>query len=106
MTDFILSASSAESVEQKYSDIAARIKQLEDLSGEDLASQMRQLKKALMENPEACKLMQPEDIGLMVANLRRITGQAAVAAAAKPKKGAAKPKALSAEELQNAFDEL
>ena len=95
-----------DSIDQRYSDLVERIKQMETMYGEDLESQMRQLKKALMENPDACALMQPEDIGLMVANLRRITGQAIATAAAKPKRGAAKPKALTEEEMRAAFDEL
>lgn len=96
------------SSEQAYSDMLPRIKALELLSGEDLASEMKLLKKALVENPNACLLMLPEDIGQMVSALRKITGQALAVADAKPKKGEAKPKklALTAEAMQAAFDEL
>lgn len=58
-----------------YADIKGRIGQLIELSGEDLSSQMTLLKQALKENPNACKLMLPEDIGGIVAALQRITGK-------------------------------
>jgi hypothetical protein len=96
------------SIEQVYSDLQQRISDLESYSGEDLKSQMTQLKKALMENPSACALMQPVEIGQMVSALRRITGQHAVEAATKKAAGRskAKPVVLSEAEMQAAFDEL
>jgi len=96
------------SVEQAYSDLQQRISELESYSGEELKSQMQQLKKALMENPSACALMLPEEIGSMVSALRKITGQHAVEAATKKAtgRGKAKPVALSEAEMQAAFDEL
>lgn len=60
---------------QAYADISARIQQLVDLSGEDLSAAMTELKGALKENPNACALMLPEDIGGIVAALQRITGK-------------------------------
>lgn len=91
---------------QAFADIQQRISELESYSGEALESQMASLKKALKENPSACSLMLPEDIGLLVAALRRITGQAAVSAATKPARGKAKPKVLSKEEMEAAWDEI
>lgn len=94
--------------QQAYSDILPRIKALEAMGGEDLSKEMMLLKGALMQNPEACSLMLPQDMGMLVAALRRVTGEALATAAAKPKKGAGKaPKIiLTMEQMQNAFDEL
>lgn len=93
--------------EQSYADLQQRIQELNDLSGDNLAKAMIDLKKALMANPDACKLMLPEEVGQMVAALRRITSQHAVAESLKPKgRGAAKPKALTEEEMNAAFAEL
>lgn len=85
-------------------DLRPKIAELADLSGEDLTNAMKELKAALMHNPSAVSLMLPEDIGEMVAALRRITGQA-ITEATKPKKEK-KAKALSLEEMNAAFDEL
>ena len=60
---------------QAYADIKDRVQQLVDLSGEDLSSAMSELKGALKQNPNACALMLPEDIGGIVAALQRITGK-------------------------------
>ena len=46
--------------------------------------------KAIMENPQACALLLPEDIGVMVSSLRKIVGTAIVAASTK-KTSAKKP---------------
>lgn len=94
--------------QQAYADLLPRIQALEALGGEDLPKEMGLLKGALMQNPEACALMLPQDMGMLVAALRRVTGEAIATAAAKPKKGAAKSSKilLSAEAMQEAFDEL
>jgi hypothetical protein len=89
---------------QVMEDLRPRIDQLQDLQGDDLSEAMKELKKALMENPAATQLLLPEDIGKLVEALRRITGEAITSAATKPKKEKAKP--LSAEELAAAFEEL
>lgn len=65
-------------IAQEVADIQNRITQLEALSEDDLKPAMKDLKKALMDNPDACSLMLPEDIGKMVEALRRMTGQALV----------------------------
>lgn len=98
---------SSSSAEQVYNDILPRINDLVNLSGEALEQEMKILKKALMENPDASNLMLPEDIGKTVAALRRMTGQAQATAAAKPKKGAKEKKvALTAADMEAAFEEL
>lgn len=97
------------SVEQQYADLQEKIKNLEAASGEELKNQMASLKGALRDNPEACKMMLPEEIGEMVRALYRITGtHAAMIAAKKAAGGRGKKKAapLTAEEMQAALDEL
>lgn len=77
-----MSASTAidPSLAQAASDIQQKVKELEALGEDDLKGAMDDLKKALMQNPAACSLMLPEDVGSMVTALRRITGQALVTA--------------------------
>lgn len=93
--------------EQAYEDLRARIAELETLAEDNLQRAMIDLKKALMANPEACSLMLPEEIGSMVAALRKITGQHAATEANKPKGRAAKKSVpLSEAEMQAAWDDL
>lgn len=94
--------------QQAYADILPRIESLSSLSGEDLSKEMGILKKALIENPDACAIMLPTDIGKMVAALRTITGMALVEAAAPKAKGGKKPKQLllTPEAMEAAFNEL
>lgn len=66
----------SETLSQASADIKARIEQLSALDSEDLKPAMGELKKALMENPDACAILLPQDIGEMVKALMRITGQA------------------------------
>lgn len=58
--------------EQEMHEIQLRIKQLEELSGTDLKSEMDDLKMTLLKNPSACELLLPEDIGLLVRGIKRI----------------------------------
>ena len=97
-----------DSPEQAYSEISQRIKALEAMSGDDLKNEMINLKKALLENPQACMLLLPEEIGSMVSSLRKITGIAIATASAKTKKaGEKKPaaKKMTAEELADALND-
>ena len=98
-----------DSPEQQYSEISLRIKQLEELSGDDLKNEMMNLKKALLENPQACMLLLPDEIGAMVSSLRKITGIAIATASAKTgkKKSESSPKAkkMTAEELADALND-
>ena len=48
-----------DSPEQVHSEISQRIKTLEAMSGDDLKNEMMDLKKALLENPQACMLLLP-----------------------------------------------
>jgi hypothetical protein len=95
-------------VSQAAADIIPRIKELEKLSGEDLENEMKLLKTALLENPDAVQLMYPEDVGLLVSALRRVTGQSISEAMTEKKAGTkkTKAKALTADEMAAAFDEL
>lgn len=97
-----------DSPEQQYSEISLRIKQLEELSGDDLKNEMMNLKKALLENPQACMLLLPDEIGSMVSSLRKITGIAIATASAKTKKTGEKKapaKKMTPEELAAALED-
>ena len=91
---------------QTAADIQAKIESLNSLSGENLKGEMQALKRSLLANPAACMLLQPEDIGEMVKNLRRMTGIALVSAtkAKAEKKPPAKKEKLSPEALQAALN--
>lgn len=95
---------------QAYADIKAKLNLLSDMSDDSLKSAMTDLKKALLNNPQACYLMLPQDIGQMVVALRAMKNEAVVEATKDPKeKKATKAKAskpLTAEEIAAAFDEL
>ena len=53
-------------------EIQARISQLEELSEADLKTEMDDLKMVLLQNPVACTLLLPEDIGKAVAAIKRL----------------------------------
>lgn len=89
------------------SEIQRRISALATMAYIDLSTEMQSLKKALLENPSACSLLMDEDIGILVKNLRRITGTAQVAASTKPAKDKkASSKKLTALELAAALDDM
>ena len=93
--------------EEKASEIQTRISMLSDMSEADLKTEMQSLKAAILANPAACALLLPQDIGQMVAALRRITGFAIQQATTKPKKEkATKAKTqLTAEQLAAALED-
>jgi hypothetical protein len=96
-----------DSNEQKASEIKQKIDSLCNFEGEDLKDEMQALKKALQENPSACSLLHDEDIGVMVAAIRKIVGVAvasATSATSKPKKAAVKK--YTAAELEAALAEV
>lgn len=98
---------SEKEIEQTASEISIKIRNLANFDGESLKGEMASLKKALLENPAACSLLQPEDIGEAVANLRRMVGIAiATATAPKAKATSSKPKKLTAAELAKAMSEV
>lgn len=106
MSDFnvVDPAATAALAEQVYTDLAPRLEALADMSEADLPNEMKSLKQALLKNPEACSLMLPEHLGMLVSAYRRITGQAlASAKASKAKPKTAKPKALTAAEVTAAL---
>ena len=73
---------------QLASEIQARITNLSSLFEENLEGEMDSLKVCLIENPSAAALLKDEDVGLLVAALRRTVNAAvmeAVAAKTKPK---------------------
>lgn len=92
---------------QLASEIAARILNLESLFEESLKGEMESLKQCILANPNAAALLKDEDVGTLVANLRR-TVSAAVIEANKPKtKGASKGKTkqqFTPEELKAALE--
>jgi len=90
--------------------ILAKIAQLEVTDeGEPLRGAMDDLKAALKANPAACAAMLPEDIGLMVKHLMRLTGKEIEDTMA-GKKSARKPKVdlknLTAEQQQDIANDL
>lgn len=98
-----------DSPQQIYSEISSRISSLESLMGEDLRNEMTSLKIAIKENPSACMLLLPDEIGTMVSALRKVVGIAIATASAKIKKSPAEKKAttkkMTAEELAAALDD-
>ena len=94
---------------QVASEISARISQLHELMGEDLRSEMANLKTTLMANPAACLLIKDEDVGCLVASLRRVLNIAVASAATaktKPKAPAAAKVRLTPEQLAAALDDM
>jgi hypothetical protein len=93
--------------QQAYYDIKAKINLLSDMSEANLPGAMKELKTALLKNPQACYLILPQDIGQMVIALRAMKNEAIVDATKTPKEKKAKAsKALTADEIAQAFDEL
>lgn len=80
------SAEASDAERSYYQDIKPKIDSLVSLSDDDLRGAMKSLKDALMKNPAATSLMLDTEIGEMVKALRRMTGEALVAATTKEKK--------------------
>lgn len=93
--------------QQAYADIKAKLSLLSDMADTDLKSAMTDLKKSLLQNPQACYLMLPQDIGQMVIALRAMKNETVVALTKEPKEKKSKAsKPLTADEIAAAFDEL
>lgn len=92
---------------QLAAEIQARITNLSALFEENLEGEMDSLKLCLVENPSAAALLKDEDVGLLVAALRRTVSAAVMEAVAEKKPGKAKSatKKFTAEELQKVLDE-
>lgn len=89
-------------------DIRAKISLLSTTEeGESLKKAMSELKVALLQNPAACSLMLPQDIGECVKYLTKITMKDIVEATGskKEKNGKEKIKLPTQEELQSIKDE-
>lgn len=69
----VLTAEDSAVAYQKLHDLIYQLALTED--GEPLKQEMQNLKRALLENPTACALLLPEDIGEMVKHLMKITGR-------------------------------
>lgn len=96
--------------QQAYRDIKAKLDLLEDMSEVNLKDAMSDLKKSLLKNPQACYLILPQEVGQMVIALRRMKNEDVVTAEKVKKEPGAKKakasKALTADEIATAFDEL
>ena len=81
--------------------IRQRIHDIQEMNGGELNGAMTTLREMLRANPAACSLMLPEDMGLMVRALRKMTNntQALAMGAAKTTKKAAKERELSVNEI-------
>lgn len=86
-------------------EIRARIKSLEGYIGPELRAEMDSLRTALLENPAACALLMPEDIGALADAHRRKLG-IAVAQAAASKKPAAGKSSIAKMSNQQILDNL
>lgn len=75
----IMDATILNDAELTTADIVPRIRQLNSLSDMQVEGEMALLKSALLANPQAVSLMLPEDVGLLVEALRRITKEAILA---------------------------
>lgn len=100
---------STEEVQANLSQLAAeiqtRITNLSALFEENLEGEMDSLKLCLIENPSAAALLKDEDVGLLVAALRRTVSAAVMEAVAEKKKPKTEKKKFTAEELQKVLDE-
>lgn len=81
--------------------IRQKIHDIQEMNGGELNGAMTTLREMLRANPAACSLMLPEDMGLMVRALRKMTNntQALAMGAAKTSKKPGKEKELSVEEV-------
>lgn len=94
-------------VEISVDEIREKIKKLTDIPEANLKDAMVDLKKALRLNPAACNLLLPEEIGLMVQHLYKVTKTQVVVAKSKDVVKTAKKVDLSNTDLVNkALDEL
>lgn len=88
--------------------IKQKIANLQDFDGINLRYEMDELKKLLKASPDACMFLLPEELGLCVRALRKMTDNkvAVDMGATKAKATKAKPVQLSADELKAALDDL
>ena len=92
-----LASKASETIEEGSSteEIKSRIDRLASLSGLDLKLAMDGLKSLILANPSACTQLLPEDVGDMVAALRKMTSNEKAAVMAAPKRASSKKEAPS-----------
>lgn len=92
-----LADKASEAIEEGSSteEIKSRIDRLASLSGLDLKLAMDGLKSLILANPSACTQLLPEDVGDMVAALRKMTSNEKAAVMAAPKRASSKKEAPS-----------
>ena len=87
--------------------IQAKINALSELTDTHLEGAMKELKVALRDNPAACNLMLPEDIGMLVGYIIRLENKVIVEAEAKPAKAKKMSKSIqSLEAMGISEDEM
>lgn len=88
--------------------IKQKIANLQDFDGISLRYEMDELKKLIKVSPDACMFLLPEELGLCVRALRKMTDNkvAVDMGATKAKAAKAKPVQLSAAEIAAALDDL
>lgn len=88
--------------------IKQKIANLQDFDGISLRYEMDELKKLIKASPDACMFLLPEELGLCVRALRKMTDNkvAVDMGATRAKAAKAKPVQLSAAEIAAALDDL
>lgn len=106
-----LADKASEAIEEGSSteEIKSRIDRLASLSGLDLKLAMDGLKSLILANPSACTQLLPEDVGDMVAALRKMTSNEKAAVMAAPKRASSKkaaPTVLAPDDLDALLGDL
>lgn len=106
-----LADKASEAIEEGSSteEIKSRIDRLASLSGLDLKLAMDGLKSLILANPSACTQLLPEDVGDMVAALRKMTSNEKAAVMAAPKRASSKkaaPSILAPDDLDALLGDL
>ena len=88
--------------------IKQRIQEIQLFEGVSLRNEMVELKKLIKASPDACLYLMPEELGLMVRALRKMTDNkvAMDMGATKARASTKKDTKMSAEELAAALDDL
>lgn len=88
--------------------IKQRIQEIQLFEGVSLRNEMAELKKLIKASPDACLYLMPEELGLMVRALRKMTDNkvAMDMGATKARASTKKDTKMSAEELAAALDDL
>lgn len=104
-TEAVQQTVEATETSQLVAEIKARIAALDALFEESLQGEMDSLKVCLIANPSAAALLMDEDVGTLVANLRRTVSVALQEATDNKKpRGKTAAKKLTKEEIEAAFE--